>query len=887
LIEAFAVHAHDKTAPGVNWCRVFLSDAGIFVNKACQVFLRSIASRLHAPPPKKKEEPKPDFGGFRLRVLPNDGRPTSPAVKPGHWTAATLRAKANNFTFVGRLSASLADVGGRPLTVERTPFFLASTRPAVLPKGELRFMELDFFVPAGRERSRLDCKLLDRGGGGLIRQESEFLVHMPPYQYYLVVLSRNPDHYRYLKNLYTVRPPGETLTSETPASHYRVLRPRIGRTVPLPAESLAWSSTAYVLWDGVDPGLLRPAQQQAMLDWLYWGGQLIVSGPDSIDALRNSFLNPFLPASSRGSVTWSASDLEDLNRIWSLPNAAGSVAKLLPSRTWTGARLVLHPEATSLPGAEGLVAERQIGRGRIVATAFELTRPELLRWPSFDSFFNGAVMRRSPRGFHNPPTGEVSVWLDTEESQIDPRRVTRLRYFSRDARPSGQVVTSYGSQTTLDEAVGEQGDAYVGAQLQIVAGAGAGQSRKIDRFTSDRNAHHAAWNQNQLPDASSSYVIDTASESGAAGWNDFGSFASEARRSLRNASGIVIPKRDFVFKMLAAYLLLVVPLNWFTFWVLGRVEWAWVAAPLAAVACAMIVVWRAQLDIGFARSSTELAVVELQDGYPRAHVSRYTTLYTSLSTRYGVHFDDPSAVSQPFARGAELADLGRGRSTVEFRRDPHIQLQDFVVASNSMGMLRSEYMLDLGGPIELEDAAEGPQVRNGTTLRLTSAAAVRKVRVDGQDHVQTAWLGDLGPGQVVPLRFTNSAGPISVPRWDALPMTSRHPPEGALGVRRLLDMAASPVELNADDVRLVGCVADEVPGMRIEPAASQTRTAAFITVNLRYGAGTPACPDAGLSTEARDLLKDTEEDEDTIDEEGNINTEKRLDDAEEKAFLGN
>ena len=48
--------------------------------------------------------------------------------------------------------------------------------------------------------------------------------------------------------------------------------------------------------------LLTPAQQAAMLDWLHWGGQLVLiggAGP-SYSILRESFLEPYLPADGTG-----------------------------------------------------------------------------------------------------------------------------------------------------------------------------------------------------------------------------------------------------------------------------------------------------------------------------------------------------------------------------------------------------------------------------------------------------------------------------------------------------------------------------------------------------------------------------------------------------------
>ena len=78
-----------------------------------------------------------------------------------------------------------------------------------------------------------------------------------------------------------------------------------------------------------------------------------------------------------------------------------------------------------------------------------------------------------------------------------------------------------------------------------------------------------------------------------------------------------MPKGEFVLKILAVYLLVLVPLNWALFWAIGRVEWAWIAAPLIAIGGAYAVVRLAQLDIGFARSRTEIAVLELHPQHPR------------------------------------------------------------------------------------------------------------------------------------------------------------------------------------------------------------------------------------------------------------------------------
>ncbi len=68
--------------------------------------------------------------------------------------------------------------------------------------------------------------------------------------------------------------------------------------------------------------------------------------------------------------------------------------------------------------------------------------------------------------------------------------------------------------------------------------------------------------------------------------------------------------------MVGLYLLIIVPINWLVFRLAGRVELAWLAVPVLAIGWGVAVVWLAQLDIGFARAETEVAVLEVQNGYP-------------------------------------------------------------------------------------------------------------------------------------------------------------------------------------------------------------------------------------------------------------------------------
>ena len=56
-----------------------------------------------------------------------------------------------------------------------------------------------------------------------------------------------------------------------------------------------------------------------------------------------------------------------------------------------------------------------------------------------------------------------------------------------------------------------------------------------------------------------------------------------AREALLEAAGVEVPDTSFVVICLALYLVALVPLNWLVFNAIGRVEWAWVAAPIIAI----------------------------------------------------------------------------------------------------------------------------------------------------------------------------------------------------------------------------------------------------------------------------------------------------------------
>ena len=153
------------------------------------------------------------------------------------------------------------------------------------------------------------------------------------------------------------------------------------------------------MWDDFDPGALSEDQKQALVDWLHWGGTLVISGPGSLDALRGSFLDRYLPASAGGARDLTAAALASLTEFSTTVEDKKPAEPLKPRQPWSGVTLVKRPEAEFLPPGGDLIADRRVGRGRVVVTGFHLKQRDLVNWPGYDSLWNACLLRHPPRKF--------------------------------------------------------------------------------------------------------------------------------------------------------------------------------------------------------------------------------------------------------------------------------------------------------------------------------------------------------------------------------------------------------------------------------------------------------------------------------------------------------
>ncbi len=105
---------------------------------------------------------------------------------------------------------------------------------------------------------------------------------------------------------------------------------------------------------------------------------------------------------------------------------------------WSGVKLKLQPGGSFMLNTGELLAERQVGRGRIVVSAMQLSERDLMNWRSgFEGFFNSCILRRPARRYQPGYFGDVTLmWADEKlkDHRLDAALNTNVRFFARSRR---------------------------------------------------------------------------------------------------------------------------------------------------------------------------------------------------------------------------------------------------------------------------------------------------------------------------------------------------------------------------------------------------------------------------------------------------------------------
>lgn len=791
---------------------------------------------------KDKEKPTDPFELTRTQVAPFD---VLPYVKPHHWSTMFLELKANLADYDGLLRSELVMLPGMPQAVDYG-------RGARLAKEQDTRMSMNLLLPDLTNQAEFGMELTRPESLRVDLTFSASMRRLRPHQMLIVALTNDPSLYARWGRFQALSPnvgEDDTATNDR-LRYYRLVLPQEGDKVYLSPNPLTWTTISHVLWDGTPPESLSSSQQQAMLDWLHYGGQLVLmtrAGP-SLALFQDGFLGPYLPADPSGENAqldgedlaalaedypapqwWDRRDEKRPDLFFSPSDSAANAevdpaaSQINPSPSFerdisrdtlrykapiaiklrpreqvylTG----LRPRPDSTPimlgnGKRMLGVERRVGRGRITILGFNPTEPALARWAGLDTLVRRLILRRPEEPF-----------LDNRQSRtgmLNTSQLSWLQLVSRDleANPPREGTVNRVGQ--------------------------ASNSASIDEFIAPGDP---------LPG------IEPVGS-----WLDDAAVPKLARQLLKNASGLRTPGSSFVGKVVLAYLLVIVPVNWLVCrWIFRRRELAWVLVPVIALGFAVGVERAAAYNLGFDVASDELDVLEVFGSSSRGHLSRFTSLCSVSRVKFDLTFPgDLSALALPMSTGVGLI-RGESVSQSSWRSAPVPGLIGFTVQPRSLSMVRSEQMIALGGRFELVLNPSERLLRNATEWSLKDAVLVEVA------SGRTQSLGEIPAGESVAIDNASwklmirsqSGGRPNEPSSPSSPAAPKVDAPSALPEARMLDTTILRETLvryhqnqpeDQGELRLVGWIDQQVPGLVATPIPDRVRGQTVVVVHLSYG----------------------------------------------------
>ena len=760
----------------------------------------------------EKDRNRAAFEFFKTQVAPFD---VLPFVKPNHWATLSLELRANDEEFEGFLQTDPVMLPGMPIQIRyRRDARLLKEQRRTLPQQVLLT-----YIP-----KEWNLELIRPGA---LRPEATGQVplsKLEPHQMLVLILSKDATSKFAQWNTMTAMIPlsaeRDNLKDLDKLRYFRMVLPMDSDRPQLSAHPLAWTTISHVIWDGLPPDTLSVSQQQALLDWLHWGGQLIFTGGagQAYALYHDSFLRPYLPAESTGETMALAKDdlgplsrayppptfqaLTDPEKVQVEPQVGPGFGRVYqdpspiappPDKPIYISKLRPNSGSTTIPLGEKsnqlLAIERRVGRGRITMLTLNPVEPTLMAWSGLDTLVRRVILRRPEESVTGSASFDGSTYKGPSRAQLGGADLTWYRIASRDALPGEDSAGRLPKPRPPKEVTQPRG------------------TSSLPPGTEEEDPTEAR------PPAM-----------GVADWNDLSRFPNLSRDLLEDASGITIPSSDFVLKVILAYLIVVVPLNWLVCrFVFNRREWAWVVVPLVALGFAIGVQRVAAYDMGFEAASDEIDVLEIHGGYTRAHLSRFASLYTTGRGNYTISYpNNNTALALPLDNGRSIR--GEDVTTSHWQSTPVPELIGVTVQPRSMSMFRAEEMATLTGSIGIEEEGTSRKIVNGSNLDLRDATLIE---FSGDGQRKENYLGTIAPGSSVEIAATAIEPPSTT-------VESTDGPNPTV-ILQVLRTTYEHRDENSGEIRLVAWVPSAMEGQVIEPPVDRRRGFTAVMVHLRYG----------------------------------------------------
>jgi hypothetical protein len=226
-------------------------------------------------------------------------------------------------------------------------------------------------------------------------------------------------------------------------------------------------------------------------------------------------------------------------------------------------------------------------------------------------------------------------------------------------------------------------------------------------------------------------------------------------------------------------------------------------------------------------------------------------MYSSLSTTYEIEFPDQEASAVlPFP--ANNTDSTDWVSSVVFDESSSPRLNGLTVSSSATRLVHAEQIAQLAGPLRMGKSSRGfAQVENHTEYNVRDVAVVRRTfNKKGEPRYEGLWIGDIRQGSSSVLGMSPITwDPKQVPFVTQRNSAARARAISTMNVDSLVQLAFrfddkfDPLQAKRDEVRLVGVIDAVLPGMEIEPDASQRQGATVVIAHLEFGSLPTLQPD--------------------------------------------
>lgn len=239
-------------------------------------------------------------------------------------------------------------------------------------------------------RRNLQVKLMDDSRKAIFRKDTT-LKTIPQEDKLIFAISRSGSGLEFLANR----------SDKAPNTHIAYSSSSL-----IPEKWKGYDAVDVIILGNISLNSLQSNQQQAIVDWVYSGGQLIVSGGAYSQELIGSFIEKLLPVKITGTRV--------LNSLPFWPQKSSGSQIVVTASELSEDGKIIFAESDGLP----IIAEKEAGNGKVNFLAFDYLEPILHSWDGYKDIWEVLL-----------PQPEIT-------KQLNNKNIVRLLSDNNSAKPS-------------------------------------------------------------------------------------------------------------------------------------------------------------------------------------------------------------------------------------------------------------------------------------------------------------------------------------------------------------------------------------------------------------------------------------------------------------------